>query len=168
MARCEIQEFCTAGRVKESNGLDCAHFRFNKSLRGPTFGLLSPARVRECLLVALPRRCRPRRRRSGIHVRRDKAALFPVGARPTRRSLQPEATGAGRFARDSPLEQRRFELSVPPWNASVRRSATWDRAPLPVSESRPPEKRNRVRRAEEIGLNRPPPLLRQGAQQNSS
>jgi len=32
---------------------------------------------------------------SATHVRRDKAALFPVGARPTRRSLQPEATGAG-------------------------------------------------------------------------
>jgi ABC-type glutathione transport system ATPase component len=31
----------------------------------------------------------------------------------------------------------------PTLNASVRRSATWDRAPLPVSESRPPEKRNR-------------------------
>ena len=35
-------------------------------------------------------------RRSAFHVRRDKAALFfPVGASPTRRPLQPEATGAG-------------------------------------------------------------------------
>ena len=32
---------------------------------------------------------------SATHVRRDKAALFPVGARPTRRPLQPEAAGAG-------------------------------------------------------------------------
>jgi hypothetical protein len=29
-----------------------------------------------------------------IVLRRDKAALFPVGASPTRRPLQPEATGA--------------------------------------------------------------------------
>jgi hypothetical protein len=32
---------------------------------------------------------------SGFHVRRDKAALFPAGASPARRPLQPEAAGAG-------------------------------------------------------------------------
>src|SRR5271156_6489770 len=43
---------------------------------------------------------------------------------------------------DSPLEQRRFELSVPPLNASVPRGATWVPRTAP-SESRPPEKRHR-------------------------
>jgi len=32
--------------------------------------------------------------KSALGVRRDKAALFPVGANPARQPLQPEATGA--------------------------------------------------------------------------
>jgi hypothetical protein len=48
-----------------------------------------------------------------------------------------------RFAIDSPLEQRRFELSVPPLNASVPTGATWVPRTAPVSEWRPPEKAGR-------------------------
>jgi hypothetical protein len=41
-----------------------------------------------------------------------------------------------RFALDSPLEQRRFELSVPPGTPAFRGAPDGSRAPLPVSESR--------------------------------
>jgi hypothetical protein len=64
-------------------------------------------------------------RRSG-----DSALPSPSGSIAARiASIPVDKAVQGKFAVDSPLEQRRFELSVPPWTPVFRRAPHGSRAP---------------------------------------